>query len=574
MTPTELIINALEAGGFKPRQRGDQWYARCPVHGGRDNDSLSIAEGADGRALLTCHSKACGYHDIMHAIGLDPADGFPRVVDFNGRKLGLRSPTNDRTELGDPEATYDYIDEDGALLYQVLRYRTATGKTFRQRQPDGDGWLWTLRDARRVLYRLPAVLGAIERQERVYLVEGEKDVHALESLGVVATTALGGACEKASSWLPEWSESLTGADVVILPDNDEPGRKHAATVTAALEGYARSVRTVNLPDLPPKGDAADWVAAGGTVEDLERLCASTRLRVVTLDYLITEAEFPPKEPLLAPWLCTQDLTMIHAVRGVGKTHFLLGITLALATGTEMLGWAPAAPHTVMYVDGEMPGDSLRNRFLSAVHGLGGKPILAMPKIITPDLQPNNIRRLSTPEGRADLLEVLTGDVSLVILDNLACLYGGDENDAAAWDDMQTFILQLRTRGISAILVHHSGKSGEQRGTSHREDVLDTVINLRRPGDYRADQGARFEVIFEKARNLHGEQIPEIEASLIAAANGGTVWAWQRIEDSRLRQIIDLYTNAGMKQNQIAAELGMSQSNVSRRLRWAKENGLV
>jgi DNA-binding CsgD family transcriptional regulator len=140
--------------------------------------------------------------------------------------------------------------------------------------------------------------------------------------------------------------------------------------------------------------------------------------------------------------------------------------------------------------------------------------------------------------------------------------------------MQTFILQLRTRGISAILVHHSGKSGDQRGTSHREDVLDTVINLRRPGNYRAGDGARFEIIFEKARNLHGEQIPEIEATLREGQHGGTVWAWERLEDSQLRQIIEIKRGTDLSQAQIAQELKVSQSTVSRKIRWAKENGLL
>lgn len=155
--------------------------------------------------------------------------------------------------------TYDYRDETGELLMQVVRMEP---KTFRQRRPDGDGWAWRVKDVRVVPYRLPELLAAPDAV--VYLVEGEKDADRLASLGLVATTNVGGA----GKWSPAHSEFLRGRRVVILPDNDEAGREHAKKAIKTLRGIASEVCVITLPDLPEKGDVADWLDAGGTVEGL------------------------------------------------------------------------------------------------------------------------------------------------------------------------------------------------------------------------------------------------------------------------------------------------------------------
>lgn len=166
-------------------------------------------------------------------------------------------------------ATYDYRDESGELLMQVVRMEP---KTFRQRRPDPtarDGWAWSVKDVRVVPYRLPELLAAPEAV--VYLVEGEKDADRLASVGLVATTNAGGA----GKWTQSHSQFLRGRRVVILPDNDEPGRAHAQKVMKALKGVATDVRTVTLPGLPEKGDVSNLLDAGATVEDLLRLLSRT-----------------------------------------------------------------------------------------------------------------------------------------------------------------------------------------------------------------------------------------------------------------------------------------------------------
>lgn len=158
-------------------------------------------------------------------------------------------------------AVYDYRNAAGTLVFQVVRYRP---KDFRQRRPDGkDGWVYNMQGVKPVPYRLPAVLSA----NTVFIVEGEKDVDALTRIGLTATcNAMG-----AGKWTSEHASYLRGKQVRIIPDNDDAGRKHAMTVARSLEGIAAEVKVVNLPNLPHKGDVSDWLANGGTKEELLRI---------------------------------------------------------------------------------------------------------------------------------------------------------------------------------------------------------------------------------------------------------------------------------------------------------------
>ncbi|WP_225783682.1 toprim domain-containing protein [Xenophilus sp. Marseille-Q4582] len=158
-------------------------------------------------------------------------------------------------------ATYDYRAEDGTVLFQVVRMEP---KTFRQRRPDGDGWSWTVKGVRVVPYNLPFMQS--RPSAPVFVVEGEKDVDRLTKLGVVATCNAAGA----GKWTDEHAQFLKGRRVVILPDNDDAGRKHAQKVAKSLRGIAE-VSIVELPCLPEKGDISDWLDAGGTVEALAQL---------------------------------------------------------------------------------------------------------------------------------------------------------------------------------------------------------------------------------------------------------------------------------------------------------------
>jgi 5S rRNA maturation endonuclease (ribonuclease M5) len=205
-----------------------------------------VNPGADGRILIKCHA-GCETENVLAARGLSWIDVFD---DNEGN--GHEHKTKEIV------AEYDYVDETGRLLFQVCRFAP---KDFRQRRPGRKGgWDWGLDGARRVLFRLPKVLAAIKEDKPVYVVEGEKDVLALEQAGVTATCNPMGA----RKWRDAYTETLAGGKVVIVADTDEHGRKHASEVADALEGTAAEIRVVE----PAEGkDAADHLAAGGTVED-------------------------------------------------------------------------------------------------------------------------------------------------------------------------------------------------------------------------------------------------------------------------------------------------------------------
>ena len=138
--------------------------------------------------------------------------------------------------------------------------------------------------------------------------------------------------------------------------------------------------------------------------------------------------------------------------------------------------------------------------------------------------------------------------------------------------MQGWLLNLRRKGISVLFVHHAGKGGNQRGTSKKEDILDTVIVLRKPNDYDQKEGARFEVHYEKARGFYGEEAKSFQAWL-KGEQGKMTWQVQEMEDLQLNNLIDLYKD-GMKQREIAQELGLGLGTVNRWVKRAKEEGKV
>ena len=170
----------------------------------------------------------------------------------------------------DIEATYDYRDERGIMLFQVVR---KLGKKFFQRRPDRSspsGWAWDLKGVRRVPYRLPALHSADPAQP-VFIAEGERDCDNLAGLGLIATCNPGGA----GKWRHEFGEHFKGRSVVLLPDNDQPGRDHVADVRKKLAKVAGSIRLLALPDLPEKGDVSDWLAKGGNADALKAIVEAT-----------------------------------------------------------------------------------------------------------------------------------------------------------------------------------------------------------------------------------------------------------------------------------------------------------
>ncbi len=222
------------------KKQGDGYLVCCPAHD--DNmQSLSINDG-DKKILLKCH-RGCETSDILAKIGLNYSDLFHET----------EKPKSTSRIV----ATYDYVDLQGDLIHQTVRKEP---KQFLQRRPDGNGgWMWSLKGIETILYNLRNLTKAIDEKETIYIVEGEKDVENMASIGLIATTNSGGGAK----WKKSYNEYFKNANVIILPDNDETGIKHSETITQELQGIAGSIKTVLLPDLPAKGDVSDFIAIHG-----------------------------------------------------------------------------------------------------------------------------------------------------------------------------------------------------------------------------------------------------------------------------------------------------------------------
>ena len=275
-------------------------------------------------------------------------------------------------------------------------------------------------------------------------------------------------------------------------------------------------------------------------------------------------DIPPLKMILDPIIPEQGLVMLYAPRGIGKTYLSLSIAYIVAAGKHMLDgkWKTEKENKVLFVDGEMPAGRLQERLAHLVMSAGELSNDDLLDIITPDFQDmGGIPDLSKVEGQKLIEQDLEG-VKLLILDNLSSLFRtGSENEAESWKSAQEWFLSLRRRGVSVLMIHHANKNGSQRGTSKKEDLLDTVISLRRPEDYDPEEGARFEVHYEKARGFYGEEAKPFEVQLIET-NDQYFWNVKDLKNDESNEILELYKQ-GIGQREIARKTGINRNKVQR-----------
>lgn len=282
-------------------------------------------------------------------------------------------------------------------------------------------------------------------------------------------------------------------------------------------------------------------------------------------------KLPPREHILTPWLPVQGLAMIYAPRGVGKTHVALGIAHAVTTGTPFLNWSAPKPRSVLYLDGEMPAALMQERLAALVKSNNQKNTAPF-KLLTPDLQHGPMPDLATQQGQL-MLEPYVKDIDLIVVDNISTLCrNSKENEADSWLPVQEWALRMRASGKSILFIHHAGKGGNQRGTSKREDILDTVIVLKRPDNYQAKDGAVFQVHFEKARGFIGEEAESFQAHF-STKYDAQEWLIESITASSYEQVVNL-VKQGLKQKDIVEKLNLDKSNVSRHIKRATQEGKV
>ncbi len=285
------------------------------------------------------------------------------------------------------------------------------------------------------------------------------------------------------------------------------------------------------------------------------------LHVITAADLLT-MDLPARQHALAPVLPLPGLVMVYAPRGMGKTYASLSMAIGIAAGGSVMKWRAPVPRRTIYIDGEMPAGAVQERLAQLMKGAEATPEPDYLRFMCADLMPEGMPNIARPEVQ-DAIETATGNAEVLILDNLSTLAAGlRENEADDWGGLQRWFMALRRAKKTVVLIHHAGKGGQQRGTSRREDVLDTVIALRRPPDYEAEQGARFEVHLEKARGVMGADAAPFEAKLIETAEGGLTWAYADLANAQ-RDRAEILIRDGVSIRDIADETGMSRSAVHR-----------
>jgi putative DNA primase/helicase len=443
-TPLGCVLESLE----QPKKRKNGSYmALCPAHDDH-NPSLSVLEGADGRIVLNCLA-GCETEDVLSAIGLTWPDLFADNVHAIGK--------------GKIVKVYDYTDANGNVLHQTVRFEP---KRFLQRRPDGTGgYVWNLEGVETVLYRLPEVREAITSGRPVFIFEGEKDTdNARKRLGIVATTCPMGA----DKWRDSHTKTLAGAHTVFVADNDEAGRKHVRRAAAQVARVAESVKVLELPGLPNKGDLTDWIEAGGTREKLRELVRQTRPyegndeaqeEPPAIELCSTRASTVEPEDIRWLWdrrIAFGKLTMFDGDPDQGKSVVTTDITARVSTGRAFPDGARCEAANVAIVNVEDGvADTIVPRLMA--HGADLDRVDIINGV--PDGK-GSTRLLEIPQDITMLEQfVVANEIKLLVIDPVLTMLGGDANKDQDARKALTPLRDMAERtGCAVIAVRHLNKS--------------------------------------------------------------------------------------------------------------------
>lgn len=424
-----------------------------------------------------------------------------------------------KASLNHTEQVYPYRDLTGNVVFETVRYYKNGEKLFYQRRPTANGdYIKGLGKGKDkvslVLYNYPEVSNAIIEQREIFVVEGEKDVETLKKQGLIATCNPMGA----GKWQESYNTMLKDAHVIILSDNDDIGKAHGETIARHLHGIATSVRLVDLPDLPPKGDVSDWLVQGNTTKDLLRICTETPLyepnlhspvqasktplktpindstqviepiRTQTLSTIMA-TELPPLVPIVEGLLFESTLNILAARPKQGKSWLALAMSIAVGSGSKFMGKFTTSPHEVLYFDLESSQRRIKQR---AGIILANEPAgelqrgtlnlhiaTSLPRM---DRGGFEALKLTLQQNRA---------IKLVIIDTWARFWGTRRGINAYSEDydegakLQELAKELH---IAILVVHHTKKATEDyaldelSGTTGITAAADAIFMLRRKGE--------------------------------------------------------------------------------------------
>ena len=514
--PLQQLLNNLE--GVEEQGNG-HYVAFCPAHEDRDTPNLSVTEKEDGKVLLHCfvckdqgkvlralEQRGIHISDLFRQNGKDPSSTIGKKAK---RRMCLTK-------------AYDYKTPDGKFIrHHTLRFAPppegevhhpdCLGDHFNSRRKDKDflqarpdengGYVYGLDGIQTIIYNLPQVVRASLRGERVVWVEGEKDAdNGKKRLKLTTTTCPQGA----KHWKPHYAGFLTGAHVVVVADNDGAGREHAEMVAKELLPFTASVKVLELPGLPEKGDLSDWIDLGGTRKEFDRLVSETPqfilptkesefgeneyLPVKSLREVVAEAEEAP-DFIVKDLLKRGELTDLSGLaKYSGKTTLVMHLLKAVRTRDQFLG-EPTKQASVLYLTEQ--GNNFREAIQNASLDLDDDGFVVV--------QHRDVR----DEGWKDLIEkavkVCERDYhDVLVVDTFAAfaeLVGSEENNAGdIHERMEPLKKAAQSHDLAILLVRHAGKDGKGRGSSQFEAEVDIVATLKRPEGNHAESVRQLETI--------------------------------------------------------------------------------
>lgn len=568
---------------------GNGYLASCPVphHGqgnGDKNPSLSVTDGEDGNILFKCHG-GCDQQSVFSTI----------------KEMGLLPQLPDRPEylasvkpiplvaVPTLEQEWHYTDEDGVSLFVKQRYKTydAKGKTYKTLRvmPDNSR-VGKLGDCRIVPYRLPEVLQAVSDGRVIYICEGEKAADALCSLGVVATTSHAGA----GGWNPDLNQYFTGANIVIVPDNDVAGWNYAHKIVESLIGKTKSIRVLDLPLTNPKEDAYEWVnrydgtrsllaqiaKACPVVESTAQVQTPQRLQELSQEQinhsnLDTNEQTPrllveswdsikdePVEWLVESILPKKAFIALYAPPASYKSFIALDLAEAIATGREWMGYRIPKKGAVLYICGE--GHGGMGARVKACKIQNKSPDGANLYIIRAQL---NLRSSQEDfdkliQAISELIAQIDEPLEIIILDTLMRMSGGNFNENSS-EDMGAFITQTgKLQEIfhcALLVIHHSGKDVTKglRGHSSLLGAVDTELEIQRQDSVinSGDASVIGNAILKVSKQKDGADSIEVGIDVISIEIGMSDLGFESITSLAIRHNQDIAssTSKGSKNNQ-------------------------
>lgn len=436
----------------------------CPVCGGHKDIPVGIGQRCWGFMSGNGKGVVCTRIESDRPAGPGGESGWwhadPEHVDSNH---------NDAPRPGRIVATYDYLDEQGTLLYQVVRFDP---KAFKQRRPGGQ---WGLGDTRRVLYRLPELLDAMKQRATVNIVEGEKDADAVVAAGGIATCNPMGA----GKWRDEYSQYLAGAPVRIWADKDDgEGIRHAHKVRRALLGIAASVVIVEAAS---GKDAYDHLEAGHALDDCVPMRREYgRLKLLTLEDAAIIAQ-EPVDWIIQDLLAAGEKVVIAGPPKSLKTWLALHIARCIATAEPVLerdAWEVHERQPVLFVQEEGSAQRWAGRLASVFEDALDAPFAYTHR--------GGFSLLNDDHVGWVVDQALDIGARLITIDPWQRVTPGvrerDESETApAWDAVHGI---ASATGASVLLLHHSKKGSDLdleaiRGSSRMAGEVDLAMVLRK-----------------------------------------------------------------------------------------------